>query len=245
MCHDICQMPSKCPYKYYFRRAARPGAKHSFPSSRRLGTWCRCGALQQRAGVRRGRILTQQRSQRNAAAICWEMAGEGAALRRAARISAHLTGDGRRGAPEVGPRGDVSGETLRAASESAGRGRSRAASLARLCGAAAALPSSSERSSHVLLGHTPWREVSQARVDAFAASTDDFQYIHMADAAERGSPLGRPVAHGYLLLCLLTKVWPHVALCGDGERWIGWRRALGWPAWFLRASLCRVQDAEE
>ena len=50
MCHDICQMPSKCPYKYYFRRAARPGAKHSFPSSRRLGTWGaavgRCSSVQ-------------------------------------------------------------------------------------------------------------------------------------------------------------------------------------------------------
>lgn len=47
--------------------------------------------------------------------------------------------------------------------------------------------------------------VTQARIDAFAAATDDAQWIHVdAGRARRESPFGETIAHGFLTLSLLT-----------------------------------------
>jgi acyl dehydratase len=49
-----------------------------------------------------------------------------------------------------------------------------------------------------------WIEVTQARIDAFAAATGDFQWIHVdVERAARESPWRRTVAHGFLTLALL------------------------------------------
>jgi acyl dehydratase len=49
-----------------------------------------------------------------------------------------------------------------------------------------------------------WVEVDQARIDAFAAATGDFQWIHTdPERAARESPWKRTVAHGFLTLSLL------------------------------------------
>ena len=49
-----------------------------------------------------------------------------------------------------------------------------------------------------------WIEVSQARIDAFAAATGDRQWIHLdPERARRDSPWGTTIAHGYLTLSLL------------------------------------------
>src|SRR3712207_7443476 len=54
------------------------------------------------------------------------------------------------------------------------------------------------------LGHSDWVEISQERVDRFAAATGDAQWIHVdPERARRESPFGGPVAHGYLTLSLL------------------------------------------
>ncbi len=53
------------------------------------------------------------------------------------------------------------------------------------------------------LGVSEWTTVSQERIDAFAAATSDRQWIHCDPArAERESPFGGTVAHGYLTLSL-------------------------------------------
>ena len=53
------------------------------------------------------------------------------------------------------------------------------------------------------LGVSEWTTVSQERIDAFAAATGDRQWIHCDPArAERESPFGGTVAHGYLTLSL-------------------------------------------
>ncbi|GAB90089.1 MaoC family dehydratase [Gordonia rhizosphera] len=52
------------------------------------------------------------------------------------------------------------------------------------------------------LGPTPWYEVSQARVDAFADATDDHQWIHIDPVRAAASPLGGTIAHGLLSLSL-------------------------------------------
>ena len=49
------------------------------------------------------------------------------------------------------------------------------------------------------LGVSDWVTIDQSRIDAFAACTGDRQWIHVDVArAERESPYGAPVAHGYL-----------------------------------------------
>ncbi len=54
------------------------------------------------------------------------------------------------------------------------------------------------------LGTTDWRTVDQAQIDAFAEATGDRQWIHVdPERAQRESPFGGTVAHGYLTLALV------------------------------------------
>ena len=49
-----------------------------------------------------------------------------------------------------------------------------------------------------------WIEISQQRVDTFAAATGDHQWIHVdAERCKRESPFGGTIAHGFLTLALL------------------------------------------
>lgn len=54
------------------------------------------------------------------------------------------------------------------------------------------------------LAPSAWIVVDQARIDAFAACTDDHQFIHVDPArAARETPFGGSIAHGFLLLSLV------------------------------------------
>lgn len=56
------------------------------------------------------------------------------------------------------------------------------------------------------VGSSSWIEITQARIDAFAACTDDAQWIHVdVERARRESPLGTTIAHGFLTLALLSR----------------------------------------
>ncbi len=51
-----------------------------------------------------------------------------------------------------------------------------------------------------------WMTVTQERVNLFADATDDPQWIHVdTERAERESPFGGTIAHGYLTLSLLPR----------------------------------------
>lgn len=54
------------------------------------------------------------------------------------------------------------------------------------------------------LGHTPWLEVTQQRIDQFAEATDDHQWIHVDPERAKSGPFGAPIAHGYLTLSLIS-----------------------------------------
>lgn len=54
----------------------------------------------------------------------------------------------------------------------------------------------------VELGPTRWIEVTQQRIDAFAAATEDPQWIHTDPERAAGGPFGGTVAHGFLTLSL-------------------------------------------
>src|SRR5882724_9980235 len=63
------------------------------------------------------------------------------------------------------------------------------------------------------LGTSDWVAVDQNRIDAFAACTDDRQWIHVdVERARRESPFGGTIAHGYLTLALVASLAMEVGL---------------------------------
>ena len=61
------------------------------------------------------------------------------------------------------------------------------------------------------LGWTDWLEITQERVDLFAAATGDHQWIHVdVERARAESPFGGPIAHGYLTLALSNLFLPQL-----------------------------------
>lgn len=62
------------------------------------------------------------------------------------------------------------------------------------------------------IGTTDWHEITQKAVDAFADATLDHQWIHIdRERAEKESPYGTTIAHGYFTLSLIphftSQVW--------------------------------------
>ena len=61
------------------------------------------------------------------------------------------------------------------------------------------------------LGCTVWRTIDQVQIDAFAAATGDRQWIHVDPVrAERESPFGTTIAHGYLTIALGPALLPEL-----------------------------------
>jgi len=61
------------------------------------------------------------------------------------------------------------------------------------------------------LGHSDWVTVTQEQVQQFADATGDHQWIHVdVERAQRESPFGGPVAHGYLTLSLVPSLLPQI-----------------------------------
>jgi acyl dehydratase len=52
------------------------------------------------------------------------------------------------------------------------------------------------------LGPTSWVEVTQERINAFAAATNDPQWIHTDPIRAAAGPFGTTIAHGFLTLSL-------------------------------------------
>jgi acyl dehydratase len=53
---------------------------------------------------------------------------------------------------------------------------------------------------------TEWLEITQERIDRFADATEDHQWIHIdPERAQRESPYGATIAHGFLTLSLIPK----------------------------------------
>jgi acyl dehydratase len=65
-------------------------------------------------------------------------------------------------------------------------------------------------------GPSPWLEVDQARIDVFAAATEDRQSIHVDPELAASGPFGTTVAHGFLTLSLVVHFWNQVAPAWGG-----------------------------
>ena len=57
---------------------------------------------------------------------------------------------------------------------------------------------------------SPWLEVTQERIDAFADVTEDRQSIHIDPERAAEGPFGTTVAHGFLTLSLVVHFWNQV-----------------------------------
>lgn len=60
------------------------------------------------------------------------------------------------------------------------------------------------------LGHGEWMEITQDRIDQFAAATGDDQWIHVDAEKAAAGPFGTTIAHGYLTLSLTNKFLPDI-----------------------------------
>lgn len=61
-----------------------------------------------------------------------------------------------------------------------------------------------EKHTGTLIGHSPWKTVTQEMIQAFAEATGDHQWIHLdVERARRESPWKSTVAHGFLTVSLI------------------------------------------
>ena len=65
-------------------------------------------------------------------------------------------------------------------------------------------------------GPSSWVEVSQSRIDEFAAATGDHQWIHVDREQAAAGPFGTTIAHGYLTLSLLSAMSFEVVPAAEG-----------------------------
>jgi acyl dehydratase len=54
------------------------------------------------------------------------------------------------------------------------------------------------------IGVSKWIEITQAKIDAFADITEDWQYIHVDPQKAATTPFGTTIAHGFLTLSMLS-----------------------------------------
>ena len=56
------------------------------------------------------------------------------------------------------------------------------------------------------IGVSDWMEMTQERINTFAEATGDHQWIHVdVERCKRDMPDGKPIAHGYLTLSLVSR----------------------------------------
>jgi len=56
------------------------------------------------------------------------------------------------------------------------------------------------------VGVSDWILIDQARIDAFAACTEDHQFIHVDPVQAAQTPFGGTIAHGFLTLSLMSQM---------------------------------------
>ena len=60
------------------------------------------------------------------------------------------------------------------------------------------------------LASTDWLTLNQSRIDMFAESTGDHQWIHVDPVKAAAGPFGACIAHGYLTLSLVNYFLPQL-----------------------------------
>src|SRR6266481_6705898 len=66
---------------------------------------------------------------------------------------------------------------------------------------------------------TGWMAVTQERIQQFADATEDHQWIHVdPERAQRESPYGATIAHGFLTLSLISRLMKEAIQIRGGVR---------------------------
>jgi acyl dehydratase len=60
------------------------------------------------------------------------------------------------------------------------------------------------------LGESDWLVIDQQRIDQFADSTGDHQWIHVDPERAKDGPFGTTIAHGYLTLSITNMFLPQL-----------------------------------
>lgn len=68
------------------------------------------------------------------------------------------------------------------------------------------------------LGHSPWLDIDQPRVDQFADCTGDHQFIHVDPLRAAQTPFGGTIAHGFLSLSLIPMLMDDLLVIPEGTR---------------------------
>jgi len=72
------------------------------------------------------------------------------------------------------------------------------------------------------IGVSDWYLIDQDRINRFAEATDDYQWIHVdVERAKKELPIGKTIAHGYLLTALLPVLAENIVIF-KGERAINY-----------------------
>jgi acyl dehydratase len=66
------------------------------------------------------------------------------------------------------------------------------------------------------LGISTWVLIDQERINAFAACTGDYQWIHVDVERAKASPMRGTIAHGYLTLSLLPMMMYELNMVPEG-----------------------------
>ncbi len=66
------------------------------------------------------------------------------------------------------------------------------------------------------VGVSDWVAVTQDMIDRFADLTDDHQFIHIDPVAAAATPFGGTIAHGFLVMSLLSSLAKGVDLALEG-----------------------------
>ncbi len=67
------------------------------------------------------------------------------------------------------------------------------------------------------VGRSPWKRITQERINAFADATDDHQWIHTDRERAAASPFGATIAHGFLTVSLLPSLLDEIIEVRDSE----------------------------
>lgn len=68
------------------------------------------------------------------------------------------------------------------------------------------------------VGVSGWIAIDQARIDSFADTTEDRQFIHVDPDAAARTPFGGTIAHGFLTLSLLSRMAAEAILIPESSR---------------------------
>lgn len=66
------------------------------------------------------------------------------------------------------------------------------------------------------LGTSDWFEIDQDRINAFADTTSDHQFIHVDVEKAKASPFGTTIAHGYLSMSLISHFLGQCGIVPEG-----------------------------